>query len=320
MNDEFNWKDKRQCLILIVIILFVILIVSMFFPSRYRMEGFLGLLVVGIMILGVFFFESILSKIRIKDSTKYGLSKADFNKNIDYYRDILDVKSPLIIGFIDDMNLEISEKELVSELLYLHENKIIDFQNDRIIKLNHGNTDDLLMSDRLFLSKIIDGKLKIKDDSFFLMRLRGEILQESKNKFGLVCNKKENYDKHIAICFILMFFGAFLKKVDFISDIISYIFVLIPLMYLNILWTCKTIESGKESKENLLIKIDVRKRTKEGEMLNKKIEGLKLFLKDYSLLKEKGTDSINIWGDYIIYSVLFGQNQKIVEEYKKYIE
>jgi uncharacterized membrane protein len=62
------------------------------------------------------------------------------------------------------------------------------------------------------------------------------------------------------------------------------------------------------------------KRTSKGRELNQKLEGLKNYLKDYSLMDEREAKEIELWDDYLIYSVMFGQNKKIIEEYEKYIE
>ena len=61
-------------------------------------------------------------------------------------------------------------------------------------------------------------------------------------------------------------------------------------------------------------------RTPKGRELNQKLEGLKYYLKDYSLMDEREAKEIELWDDYLIYSVMFGQNKKIIEEYEKYIE
>ena len=61
-------------------------------------------------------------------------------------------------------------------------------------------------------------------------------------------------------------------------------------------------------------------RTEKGEEINKKLEGLKIYLKEYSYLEEKKESEIVIWEEYLVYSVLFNQNTKIIEAYKKYIE
>ena len=64
----------------------------------------------------------------------------------------------------------------------------------------------------------------------------------------------------------------------------------------------------------------IGKRTKKGRELNQKLEGLKNYLKDYSLMDEREAKEIELWEDYLIYSVMFGQNKKIIEEYEKHIE
>lgn len=61
-------------------------------------------------------------------------------------------------------------------------------------------------------------------------------------------------------------------------------------------------------------------RTEKGNELNKRIEGLKNYLKDYTLLSEQEKEAMVIWEDYLVYSILFNQNKKIIEKYKKYIE
>ena len=35
---------------------------------------------------------------------------------------------------------------------------------------------------------------------------------------------------------------------------------------------------------------------------------------------EREVKEIELWEDYLIYSVMLGQNQKVIEEYEKYIE
>ena len=59
-------------------------------------------------------------------------------------------------------------------------------------------------------------------------------------------------------------------------------------------------------------------RSKSAEELNHKLEGLKNYINEYSLLKDKTSEEIRLWEDYLIYSVIFNQNNDIVEEYKKY--
>ena len=85
------------------------------------------------------------------------------------------------------------------------------------------------------------------------------------------------------------------------------------LMFLSVLYCCYyAYRKGKGGK--------LYKRTQKGKEINKKLEGLKHYLKDYSLLSEREAKEIELWEDYLIYSVMFGQNKKVIEEYEKYIE
>lgn len=61
-------------------------------------------------------------------------------------------------------------------------------------------------------------------------------------------------------------------------------------------------------------------RTKLGNELNNKLEGLKLFLKDYGNMKDKEAESIILWEDYLIYSIIFHQNDIAIKKYIKYIQ
>ena len=57
-------------------------------------------------------------------------------------------------------------------------------------------------------------------------------------------------------------------------------------------------------------------RTKIAKKINENLEGLKNYIKDFSNLKEKDKEALTLWNEYLIYSVMFGQNTKVIEEYK----
>ena len=63
-----------------------------------------------------------------------------------------------------------------------------------------------------------------------------------------------------------------------------------------------------------------KKRTENAKELNKKLEGLKAYLNNYSTLDAKEAKNLSLWEDYLIYSVIFRQNMRILKEYKKYYE
>ena len=50
------------------------------------------------------------------------------------------------------------------------------------------------------------------------------------------------------------------------------------------------------------------------------VEALKNYLKDYTLLDEQEKDGIVVWEEYLVYSVLFNQNKKMIEKYKSIVK
>lgn len=58
----------------------------------------------------------------------------------------------------------------------------------------------------------------------------------------------------------------------------------------------------------------------DGKEMHEKLNGLKNFLKDFSKIEDKKRESIKIWEDYLVYSVLFGINKRIINEYKQMIK
>jgi len=55
-------------------------------------------------------------------------------------------------------------------------------------------------------------------------------------------------------------------------------------------------------------------RNKQARNINEKLEGLRNYMKDFSQLSESQYNEIVLWEDYLIYSVILGQNSKIVKE------
>lgn len=133
---------------------------------------------------------------------------------------------------------------------------------------------------------------------------------EIKNKYKISSILKSKKDVLILsiCCFIVAFSACFLEK--------SFWFALLFVMAIcfAICFVIYRIKYTNEISNMPYI------RTKEGEKLNKKIEGLKNYTRDYSLLGEREAEEIELWEDYLVYSVIWGQNTKIVEEYEKYIE
>ena len=57
-----------------------------------------------------------------------------------------------------------------------------------------------------------------------------------------------------------------------------------------------------------------------GKDIYNKLQGLKNYIKKFSALNNKRSEELRLWDDYLIYSVMFGFNKKIINEYSKMIK
>lgn len=262
---------------------------------------------------GVFLFIYITQIFgKISRKTKQ-FDKTDFIKNKGYYREILDKYSTLVIGYMD--NLELDKKSIIAELLYLKSKKIIDIKNGKIEVNNYNN---IFESQKLIINQIVDGKLKI-NNFIFIYDLRNIIEKEAEKLLLVKLKWKKTeeiqYAQERVICVITgILIILFLVFICIFQELTSIIMLIFAGLFMIVLYMITGIAGYELGKGNIY------KRTAKGRELNQKLEGLKNYLRDYSLMDERESKEIELWDDYLIYSVMFGHNKKIIEEYEKYIE
>ena len=120
------------------------------------------------------------------------------------------------------------------------------------------------------------------------------------------------------ICFNIEKLNPLLEK-GVISDNLMFILVIILGFGFMIWFTSISLGSIKLF-SYLLLKSNSYGRTDIGEEVNKKIEGLKNYINDFSILDEREQHELMIWEDYLIYSVLFNQNDKVINELSSLVE
>jgi len=275
------------------------------------------------MIYNVFRFSFIIGvwlsvKLAKRKVFKEKLNKDDFEKNIDYFRNVLKDYSPLELSYIDDFKLDFP-KDIIAILLSL--------KNKNIIKLNEkenkidivSSANKLTESEMFILERIVFGKVNIEENDMdaLLMIIEKEALQK-----GLLEQDTNLINigilKYIGLFLAIMFVGLIIGNIfitNIIGEIIMFILtgVLLLLPYLVIFGIVYFFSYAHYKTMNN------KKRTPMGEEVNKKLEGLKNYLKDFSNIDKKDSSEIVIWKDYLIYSVLFNQNKDvIIDVYKKY--
>lgn len=254
-----------------------------------------------------------------KNAKKDKLSKIDLKNNGEYFRDIIKGYTPAELSYIDNFNIE--DSDIVATLLNLSLKGVITLnENPNTIEINNVDT-ELSNNERYILDIIKSNKWNEFNKSKFLLEiindaLKNELIKESKTL-------KKGFGKIIIIwpiCFcILITMAIFVfKNSELLETTVSFLilaFLIMIVMFLPImLIVFYNSYNNKMQKEPYI-------RTKKGEQINANLEGLKNYLNDYSLIEEKEYKELELWEDYLIYSVIFRQNNKLTEEtIDKYIK
>lgn len=254
-----------------------------------------------------------------KNAKKDKLSKIDLKNNGEYFRDIIKGYTPAELSYIDNFNIE--DSDIVATLLNLSLKGVITLnENPNTIEINNVET-ELSNNERYILDIIKSNKWNEFNKSKFLLEiikdaLKNELIKESKTL-------KKGFGKIIIIwpiCFcILITMAIFVfKNSELFETTVSFLilaFLIMIVMFLPImLIVFYSSYNNKMQKEPYI-------RTKKGEQINANLEGLKNYLNDYSLIEEKEYKELELWEDYLIYSVIFRQNNKLTEDtIDKYIK
>ena len=234
------------------------------------------------------------------------LDKTDFENNKEYYREILKTNSPLILGYLD--KLELNKNIIIAELLFLKKINIIEIQDGKIEKIARSAVSH--MSEEEFLLNIENGKLVIKKDFFFNLR---ELVACDAEDLKYVEEQKKNkirigkgaflFFSYIFAIIITLFFAFIRNEIEFVKTHVIYtLFAALVYMPMSMILTFFTLGVFFAEKDKAGV---IYKRTAKGRELNRKLEGLKNYLKDYSMLDERESKEIELWEDYLIYSVMF---------------
>lgn len=259
-------------------------------------------------------------KFGIKRFKKDKLSEIDFKKYESYYRDILKNYSPAELSYIDKFEI-LPKNDIAASLLSLELNKNIYLDNK--IQINTDSTNNISSNEKYILDSIEDGKItnlnetefttKVKEDA-----IRNGLLKESKIEWGkftrVLIFSLSFMALMIFICITL--FSDFVSNPTNITDwkLFILMFAILLVLYLPISIGIYFNTYIVKMKKNSYI------RTKKGEELNENLEGLKNYLKDFSTMHEKDEKSLTLWEDYLIYSVIFNQNTKVIKNiWNKYI-
>ena len=281
------------------------------------------------------------ARIAYKKYSKEKLDKIDL-KNNSYYRDIISKYSPAVLSYIDDFKLE--EKDIVATLMSLELKQKLTIKDG--IKIINDSEENLDENEKYIFKKLKSNTLKNinmlefeenldENEKYIFKKLKSNTLKninmlefEEKVKkdcldYNLLEENKDIKKKIIkkiifSVCIYILIVVGFFNFPTFYNNIpnkniaILFLPVMFILFFIMIILPFSTIVYIKSyyrmNKQNPYI------RNKQARNINKKLEGLRNYMKDFSQLSESQYNEIVLWEDYLIYSVILGQNSKIVKE------
>lgn len=223
-----------------------------------------------------------------------------------YIRELPKHCSPAICSLIYDLKIDVY-KDYTATVLYLCIKKYINLIKDgdsyKLEVIDGKDYSNLGICEEYVLDTI-RGKYIFDENKF-----KQNIIIESKLK-ELMTNKNDEKKYQIAaicIVIILVLYVLFATK-----DIgLSIVFIVCGVF---MVWL------GERSVKSYVPVVDTDyKRTKDGKKIAILLGGLKRYIKDYTLIKEKEIEYVKILEDYIPYALALGEADA-VEEFVKYHE
>ncbi|MEG0073972.1 MAG: DUF2207 domain-containing protein [Clostridia bacterium] len=264
-------------------------------------------------LIGVYIAVKLTIRSHMSDKT----SNKNLNKDMVYYRDIIKQHSPATLSYAKSFRLD--KKDVVATLMGLELKQKIKI-TDKVNILTE-DIEDLEENE-----KYIFNSIKNKDTQNIDIRIFENKASEDCKRAALI---EETVDAqkniNVKVMLIMVIYTAFIFTLIYIQELTGgantmSIWLQILLAILN------TVLTALVSMAPMIIfiqyntfielaKKDPYIRSDSGQKLAQKLEGLKKYLGDFGSLEDNEKDSLVLWEDYLIYSVIFEQNTNIVDEY-----
>lgn len=309
--DEIDWiKNIKKVLILLAKVyggcaIFFTIIVLLASPNNdweyTRTLLFIALIIgVGLPAIPVICYFIISIFLKILNS---GRIVINFDK--DYIRDLPKQCSPAISSLIYDLKIDVY-KDYTATILYLCTKKYIELVKDeetyKIKIAKQQNYTDLGRGEKYVLD-IIQDKNKFDENHF-----KKEIIKEAQEK-ELITNKMHSKKTKIALILILI-----VSSLIITYNISKLVFVFLICILGAIALAGYMIIIEKNENQIILDVVDTEYiRTKEGKNMALLLKGLKRYIREYTLIKDKEIDYIQILENYIPYALVLDEADTIEE-------
>ena len=277
-------------------------------------------------VIMLFIFET---KIRIKRVRKEGLSKNDFKFDKGYYTGILKEYSPIELSYLDNMQLIDLKNAIIATLLNLKLKNKIEI-TERGIKVLDKEDEKLSDNEKHILEHVSVGRVELVKDTIIEEYAHNELIEKGLIQKVSGNKRAKNQKKDLImtildkVCAIVLMFFLMVLNINVYTDnnflielykVVSMVLIFlcivsistIPILGLVIVW------------RQLLRDAYSYERTEKGEEINLKLEGLKKYIKEYGSFEDKEKETLILWEEYLVYSVIFGVNTKVYEDIEKFV-
>ena len=248
---------------------------------------------------------------------RFGFShayKEKFNKDDvkseSYYREIIDKYSIASLSYIDDFKID--NKDIIATILSLKLKEKIVIEDD--IKVVNDDASELEENEKYIL-ECLKEKKEI-DFSKFKELVQKDCINKQLLKIQFAIFNRKYVITYIIIAFLLILINIimFLLPNDILNHIPAWLAILFFLGGLFAFLFMPFIGVVYVFFKGIFNAINPFVRTKLGVEINKNIEGLKNYIKDFSNLENKKVKEIELWDEYLIYSVMFNENKNVISE------
>ena len=264
------------------------------------MIGLVPTLILGLCYIILTIIEKILNSGRIV---------VNFNK--EYIRDLPKHCSPAICSLIYDLKIDVY-KDYTATVLYLCTHKYIELEKeDNTYKVKLGTQKDYSDLGRCekYVLNIITNKMKFDANEF-----KQEIVKEAQEK-QLITDRKHSKKTKI---FLILIVSIILLIITY--NISKIVFLILTSILGAILYAGYMMLKMKYENQIDINIVDTEYiRTEDGKKLAQLFKGLKRYIKEYTLIKDKEIDYIQILEDYIPYAISLDEADT-VEEFIKHNE
>ncbi len=266
-----------------------------------------SLLVFGMIFLGFFPIMFAVKKAN-QHSKEDVLSAEDFKNNKENYMNIINKISPAALAYVDKMKFDYWQA-VTAILLQLKMKEVVKYEKHGLVKLKELT--DLEEPEFGKIEKYIFES--IKDGQVFASKKELEelVAEEAKKENLIEDNKNEKFFRRVEIMLIILIVlyiaSKILVRIEATFNIGWFLGIAGKVLCIAFFIYFIMYDGGKYQ------------RTEYGVETNKKIEGLKNYIKEYSLLHEKNSDAIKIWDDYFIYYAIFDEKSTEIIDHVKYI-